>query len=76
MHDFAIIGAMGIAAFSIFVLIAALFFGFWIWALVDILKNEYTGSNKVIWLLLVLAVPLVGVILYFFIGRGQKIKLD
>ena len=45
----------------------------WIWALVDILKNDFNGSNKLIWLILVLAVPLIGVILYYFIGREQKL---
>lgn len=45
----------------------------WIWALVDILKNDFAGLNKVIWLVLVLALPLIGVILYYFIGRAQKL---
>ncbi len=46
----------------------------WIWALIDILKSEFTGNNKIIWLLLVIFIPLLGVILYYFIGRDQKIK--
>ncbi|MDD2501228.1 MAG: PLDc N-terminal domain-containing protein [Geobacter sp.] len=46
-----------------------------IWALVDILKSEFTGNNKIVWLLLVIFIPLLGVILYWFIGRGQKIKV-
>lgn len=74
MHDFAMMGAMGVAAFFVFGIIATAFFALWLWALVDILKNEFTGSNKVIWLLLVIAVPLIGVILYYFIGREQKIS--
>lgn len=45
-----------------------------IWALVDILKNEFTEYNKVIWVLVVVLVPVIGFILYFFIGRDQKIK--
>jgi hypothetical protein len=45
----------------------------WIWALVDILKNEFSGSNKLIWLLLVIFLPLVGVICYYFIGLKQKL---
>lgn len=46
----------------------------WIWALVDILKNDFSGPNKLIWLILVLALPLIGVILYYFIGREQKLS--
>mgnify|MGYP001559803861 CR=1 FL=1 len=45
---------------------------FWGWALVDILKNEFTGSNKVVWLLLVILVPFC-FILYFIIGTKQKL---
>jgi len=26
----------------------------WIWALIDILKNEFIGPNKLVWLLLVI----------------------
>jgi hypothetical protein len=45
----------------------------WIWALIDILKNDFSGPNKLIWLVLVIALPLIGVILYYFIGRTQKL---
>lgn len=48
----------------------------WIWALVDILKNEFIGPNKLIWLLLVIFLPLVGVICYYFIGMKQKLLLN
>lgn len=43
-------------------------------ALVDILRNEFTDSNKIVWLLVVILVPFLGYILYFFIGTKQKIK--
>ena len=43
-------------------------------AFVDILNSEFTGSNKIVWLLAVILVPLVGPIAYFFIGRKQKVK--
>jgi hypothetical protein len=46
----------------------------WMWALIDIVKNEFTGSNKVIWLLMVIFIPILGFILYFLIGREQKIR--
>jgi heme/copper-type cytochrome/quinol oxidase subunit 2 len=45
----------------------------WIWALVDILKNEFTGLNKLIWFLLVIFLPLIGVICYYIIGTKQKL---
>ncbi len=50
------------------------FFVLFIWALVDILKNEFTGNNKIIWILLVLFLPVLGSILYLLIGRKQKVQ--
>lgn len=49
--------------------------GFFIYVLVDILKSEFTNSvNKIIWLILVLLTGPLGIVLYFFIGRKQKIQ--
>lgn len=48
---------------------------FFIYVLVDILKSEFTNSiNKIIWLILVLVTGPLGIVLYFFIGRKQKIQ--
>lgn len=47
----------------------------WLWALIDVLKSEFTNSsNKIIWILLIIFLPLLGAILYLAVGRGQKIK--
>jgi hypothetical protein len=78
MHGFDMIGVAGVMGLSFLLIISLLMlaaFAFWIWALVDILKNEFTGSNKLIWLLAVIMVPLIGMILYWFIGREQKIRI-
>jgi hypothetical protein len=45
---------------------------FVIWTLVDLLRNEFTGYNKIIWLLTIIMLPPLGSILYIFIGRKQK----
>jgi len=42
-------------------------------AFIDILKNEFEGYNKLIWLLAVLFAPLIGSIAYFLIGKKQKV---
>ena len=77
MHEFDMIGVAGIMGLSFLLMISLIMlaaFAFWIWALVDILKNEFTGSNKLIWLLAVIMIPMLGMILYWFIGREQKIQ--
>ena len=49
--------------------------GFGIYVLVDILKSEFTNSiNKVIWLILVLFTGPLGIVLYYAIGKKQKIQ--
>ena len=66
----------GLGGFEV-ILIMIFFFAFplilWIWALVDCLKSEFTGSNKIIWVIVIIFFPVVGPILYFIIGQGQKI---
>ncbi len=42
-------------------------------ALLSILRNEFTGSNKLIWIIVVLLLPIFGSLLYFIIGTQQKI---
>jgi len=43
-------------------------------ALVDILRNKFEDNNKIVWVLVVLFFNLIGAILYFIIGRKQRIK--
>ena len=42
-------------------------------ALVDILKSEFNGNNKLVWTVVVLLGSFVGALLYYLIGRKQKL---
>jgi len=42
--------------------------------LVDILRSNLEGNNKLVWIMVVFEIPILGSILYFFIGRNQKIR--
>lgn len=42
-------------------------------ALVDILRNTFKGSDKIIWVGIVIFLSIAGSILYFIIGSKQKI---
>ena len=46
----------------------------WVIAFIDILRSDFRGNNKLIWLLAVIVVPFFGPIAYFFLGRKQKIR--
>lgn len=43
-------------------------------ALIDVIRNDFTSNNKVVWILVILFMNLLGVILYFIFGTSQKIK--
>jgi len=54
--------------FSLFLLILPVL------ALIDIVRNEFEGKNKVVWVLIVIFFNIIGSILYFLIGRQQRIN--
>lgn len=41
-------------------------------ALIEVLTHEFTGNNKLIWVLVILFFPLLGAILYYYLGRQQR----
>lgn len=43
-------------------------------ALLDILRSEFTGYNKLVWLVAVVFFPLIGSLAYFVFGRKQKVN--
>ena len=43
-------------------------------ALIDVLRHEFTGSNKIVWVIAVIFAPFVGPMAYFIFGRKQKVK--
>ena len=44
-------------------------------ALVDVIRSEFRGSNdKLIWVVVILFLNFIGAILYYFIGRSQRIS--
>lgn len=65
-----------IGTWQLILILVVLFFAILptIIALVDILKSEFKGNNKIVWILVVLFANFFGAILYFLIGREQKIK--
>ncbi|QXP62347.1 MULTISPECIES: PLD nuclease N-terminal domain-containing protein [unclassified Polaribacter] len=72
MNSFLFIGV-----FQLIIILVVLLLGILptIIALVDILKSEFKGNNKIVWVLVVLFTNFFGAILYFLIGREQKITV-
>jgi len=43
-------------------------------ALVSVLKNDFPGNDKIIWVLVIIFLPFFGSLLYFMVGRSRQIK--
>ena len=48
---------------------------FWIWILVDCIRNESSeGNDKIIWVLVILLVGPIGGVLYCVVRRPERIR--
>ncbi|WP_020595020.1 PLDc N-terminal domain-containing protein [Spirosoma panaciterrae] len=44
-------------------------------ALIDVVRSEFRGTNdKLIWVIIIVFFNIIGTLLYFFIGRNQRIS--
>ena len=47
---------------------------FWLWMLIECITNPaLTGTEKVVWLLVVIFLHFLGALLYFFLARGNRV---
>ena len=52
--------------------IGLLCFVFWIWMLIDAIQNpSLVGNQRIVWVLVIIFVPCIGPLLYYFIGRSK-----
>ncbi|OJX40470.1 MAG: hypothetical protein BGO78_05605 [Chloroflexi bacterium 44-23] len=47
-------------------------FGLFLAALIDLIKRKQTNGPKWLWVIVIIAVSVIGPILYFFIGRQNE----
>ena len=67
---------LAIGPWQIILIVVTVFLGVipTIIALIDVVRNEFSGNNKIVWLLVVLFTNFLGALLYFIIGRKQKLS--
>lgn len=46
-------------------------FAFWLWMLIDVLTSSKPSGEKILWALVIFFLPLIGSLIYFFVGRGS-----
>jgi hypothetical protein len=50
-------------------------FAFWLWMLIHAITNKgLTDGEKIVWVLVIIFLPFIGSIIYFFIGRSKGIS--
>jgi hypothetical protein len=56
-------------------LFGLLFFAFWLYALVDVVKSDFKDPNmKLIWIVILIFANPLGPFIYFGLSRKQKVK--
>jgi len=48
---------------------------FWIWMIVDVLTNEPSGDDKIVWVLVVILTHWIGATIYYFVRKRKRVKL-
>ena len=72
------LGGFGVAALvlllvAVVVLAAIAAFVFWLWMLISAVRNQgVSEGEKIAWVLVLVFLPLLGSILYFFIGHPKR----
>ena len=57
---------MGYSLWGVLVLIGD------IWAIINILQSSVSNEKKLIWIIVVVLLPLLGLILWFFLGPRER----
>ena len=65
-------GIFGVLLFLIMAVFSLACFAFWLWMLIHAITNKgIVGTEKIVWVLVVIFLPFVGSLIYFFIGRPK-----
>ncbi len=72
----AIVGTLvGILTFLFTAVIGLACFVFWLWMLIHALTNKGLGDGeKIAWVLVVILLPFIGSVIYFFVGKPKALS--
>jgi hypothetical protein len=69
-----LLGIIGSAELVIILFVGLFLFLLPLIAIVDIIRSKFEGNMQLIWVIIVVFFNVIGTILYFIIGRNQKIS--
>lgn len=65
-------GIIGLFIGFLLLLVAIAAFVFWIWALIDCIKNNrLSDTEKVVWVLVIIFLHFLGALIYLLAGRNR-----
>jgi len=57
----------------VFLALCVLVFAFWLWMLIHaITNNGLSGTERVVWVLVIIFLHVLGALIYFFVGRPKS----
>jgi hypothetical protein len=66
------VGLLGIFLVLMIVVVASALFAFWVWMLIDALRNKaLTDNEKLVWVLVIVFLHFLGALIYFFVARSR-----
>jgi hypothetical protein len=68
-----LLGVLGILELSVILGVILVFFLLPLIAIIDIIRSKFEGNLQLIWVIVIAFFNVFGAILYFIIGRNQKI---
>ena len=55
-----------------FSLLSLLAFVFWLWMLINAIKNpSLSGNERIVWVLVIIFLPFIGSLIYFFVAKSK-----
>ena len=65
-------GLFGLLALLVGAALSLAGFAFWLWMLIHAITNKgLADGEKIVWVLVIIFLPFIGSIIYFFIGRNK-----
>jgi hypothetical protein len=67
-----LVGLFAIFVWIFFAILGLAGFAFWLWMLIHAITNKgLADMERVVWVLVVIFLPFIGSIIYFFLGRPK-----
>jgi hypothetical protein len=66
------VGIFGLLVWLVMAAVSLALFAFWLWMLIHAITNKgLRDMEKIIWVIVIIFLPFLGSLIYFFIGRPK-----